>query len=202
MIQTENTFGCVGNTIRLRSGRYFNLADPKPNQFTLQDISGALSKICRFGGQIDRFYSVAEHSCLCASVAVGDGHSSEVARACLLHDAAEAFIGDCVKPLKIMLPDYSRIESAVEDAIAQHFGIVWDAETCRIVREIDHSMLIHERRKLLSRDKVKWAGEDQVRDFTFDLACLDSFEAENFFNRMAKALGVRGTVYASTSLKV
>lgn len=47
----KNTFGCVANSIRLRSGRYLDLADPKPDQFTLDDIAGALSKICRFGGQ-------------------------------------------------------------------------------------------------------------------------------------------------------
>jgi hypothetical protein len=33
--------GCVGSTIQLRSGLYFNLKDPKPEQFTLADMSAA-----------------------------------------------------------------------------------------------------------------------------------------------------------------
>lgn len=41
---SSNSFGCVNNTIRLRSGLYFDLADPKPEQFTFADIAGALSK--------------------------------------------------------------------------------------------------------------------------------------------------------------
>ncbi len=37
-------FGCVGNTIRLRSGRYFDLSDPQEDQFTLEDIAGGLRR--------------------------------------------------------------------------------------------------------------------------------------------------------------
>lgn len=100
-------FGCVKNTIRVRSGLYFDLLDPQPDQFTLSDIAGALSKICRFGGQIDYFYSVAEHSVHCFDQADRDGASPAVCRLALFHDAAEAFIGDVVKPLKVMLPEYA-----------------------------------------------------------------------------------------------
>ena len=116
-------FGCVKNTIRVRSGRYFDLLDPQPDQFTLADIAGALSKMCRFGGQIGRFYSVAEHSVLCAQQAAADGASIEVQAACLMHDAAEAFIGDVVKPLKVMLPQYHEVERRVELCIVRKYRL-------------------------------------------------------------------------------
>ena len=157
-----NTFGCVANTMKLRSGVYFDLNDPKPNQFTLADIAGALSKICRFGGQINWWYSVAEHSVHCAALAMKDGQSKWTCQAVLLHDAAEAFLGDVIKPLKIMLPEYSEIEKRVERVIAAKFRVDFEAHK-EVIREIDHAMLIAERRKLFGSDGVVWEGEYSVR---------------------------------------
>lgn len=48
-----NDFGCVNNTIRLRSGLYFDLANPDPATIRIDDIAGALSKTSRFGGHGD-----------------------------------------------------------------------------------------------------------------------------------------------------
>ena len=106
----STAFGCVNNTMRLRSGCYFDLADPKPEHFRFADIAGALAKTCRFGGQIEHFYSVAEHSVHCAAQGESDGLPLGTQAALLMHDAAEAFTGDIIKPLKIMLPRYSTIE--------------------------------------------------------------------------------------------
>src|SRR5581483_7354063 len=118
LTQQPKAFGCINNTIRLRSGRYLDLADPRPDQFAFADIAGGLSKICRFGGQINHFYSVAEHCWHCCKLAGADGQCLETQVAVLMHDAAEAFCGDVVKPLKIMLPEYAEIERRVEAAIA------------------------------------------------------------------------------------
>lgn len=155
-------FGCVNNTIRLVSGKYLDLADPRPDQFELIDIAGGLSRICRFGGQCPVFYSVAEHSICCAEIAFEDGLPLEGVRAALFHDAAEAFVGDMVTPLKIMIPEYSAIEDRVMAALCERFGIdrfTWREE----LRRIDMSVLIAERNLLWPDDGVKWTGEDEVR---------------------------------------
>lgn len=182
-------FGCVGNTIRLRSGKYLDLANPKPDQFTFYDIAGALSKICRFGGQIERFYSVAEHSAHCAWVAQADGLSLKTRAALLLHDAAEAYIGDCVKPLKLMLPDYQRIEQRIENVIAEKFGVDFEREK-GAVRKIDQEMLIHERRLLFSRDSIEWFCENEVRPLNVRLACWEPAQAESQFVIAAREIGI------------
>lgn len=188
-MRDTTAFGCVSTTIRLRSGLYLDLDSPQPEQFTFGDIAGALSKICRFGGQIDRYYSVAEHLCHCTVQARIDGLPLVTQRAVLLHDAAEAFIGDVVKPLKIMLRDYQPIEYAMEKVIAAKFGVDFDVET-EAVRKIGREMLIAERRALFSTDNVKWTGEDAVRPITIQFECWDPKTAEENYWASALTLGI------------
>lgn len=101
-----------GPTILLLSGEYFDLAEPEACAFQVSDIAHALGNICRFTGHTQRFYSVAEHSVICSHMV-----PPEDAMAALMHDAAEAFIGDVSSPLKSLLPDYKAVEHRVEQAI-------------------------------------------------------------------------------------
>lgn len=84
----------VGPMIMLASGAYFDLLDPWGSEFTIEDVAHGLAHTCRYAGQCREFYSVAEHSINVADVS--DGFEIEA----LLHDAAEAFIGDVTRPLK------------------------------------------------------------------------------------------------------
>ncbi len=108
----------TGPTIALRSGAYFDFTKPELSEFSIRDIAHALGNICRFTGHTGRFYSVAEHSVHCSQI-VEDGHQF----AALMHDAAEAFVGDVAKPLKALLPDYAAIEERVEAAVLTRFGL-------------------------------------------------------------------------------
>lgn len=184
---TDN-FGCVGNTIRLRSGRYLDLRRPQPDQFTFADIAGGLSKICRFGGQCERFYSVAEHSYHCARQAMKDGLTIREQQCVLMHDAAEAFIGDIVKPLKIMLPDYAHLETLMENCILNKYDLDCDPN---LIREIDHAMLIAERRGMFSPDSETWTGENSVRKLSVDFKFWTPNEAEEMFVWRARELGIK-----------
>lgn len=167
MPATTKAFGCVGSTIRLLSDAYLDLQDPDPSLLTIRDVARALGNICRFGGQCNSFYSVAEHSMACCRRAVEEGLSRDVRLACLMHDAAEAFIGDVVKPLKILLePIYGPIEAKMEAAIATAFGVDFES-TADDWKRIDRMMLIAERHALFSADKVVWTGESEVERIAY-----------------------------------
>src|ERR1700734_2059257 len=84
----------VGPSIMLHSGAWFDFAAPHSSRFTIEDIAHGLANICRYSGQCNRFYSVAEHSVLVSEIAVGFELEA------LMHDAAEAFLGDITRPLK------------------------------------------------------------------------------------------------------
>lgn len=95
-----------------------DLSCPTEDKIQIEDIAAGLSMICRFGGQIQRFYSVAQHSLLVAALAPMD-----LKREALLHDAAEAYLGDVIKPLKVLLgAAYKQIETNFETVIFQKFG--------------------------------------------------------------------------------
>jgi len=75
---------------------------PKPEQIAVEDIAAALSKVCRFGAQASRFYSVAQHAVLVHDLVVEAGHR-ELAATALHHDSAEAYVCDLPSPLKALL---------------------------------------------------------------------------------------------------
>jgi len=161
MSQGIDTFGCISSTIKVASGHYLNLVDPKPSDIDIESIASALSKICRFGGHCPRFYSVAEHCIHAQTLAYLAGHDREPRLAVLLHDAAEAYIGDMVKPLKNLIPEYSVFETKIEAAIGARFGIDFDEHADKI-KQYDRSMLKTEKMTMWPNDSVSWAGFSEI----------------------------------------
>lgn len=154
---TPDRFGCVGSTIKVAAGHYVDLANPTPAMIDIQSIASALSKICRFGGHCPHYYSVAEHCVHATMMAQHDGVSDDALKCVLLHDAAEAYVGDVVKPLKVMLPDYTIIEQRIEAAIETAFGINFEAHGAT-VKLYDRSMLKAEKMRMWPDDAQEWAG--------------------------------------------
>lgn len=134
------------------SGARFHPLDPRPDEVDPVDIAHALSLLCRYGGHVDRFYSVAEH-CVLMSEAVPAEH----ALAALLHDATEAYVVDVPRPLKRYLGAYRDIEAGVWGAICLRFRVAGDLPAA--VKDADDRILLTERNALMSRTRFAWAQE-------------------------------------------
>ncbi|MDH4764320.1 phosphohydrolase [Pseudomonas sp. CBMAI 2609] len=65
----------------------------------------------------------------------------------LLHDAAEAYVGDMVSPLKDLLPGFKVIEARIWIAIAARFGIAQEMPAS--IKVADLVLMATERRDLL-----------------------------------------------------
>lgn len=141
----------AGNWIQTHSGRQYYPQDPRISDVLIDDIAHALSMQCRFVGQCNRFYSVAEHS-----VHVSRLVPPEHQLAGLLHDATEAYLGDISRPLKLILPEYKKLEDQNWFVIAAAFGL--DPELPEVVHEADATMVFVERRVLFSHriDAEDW----------------------------------------------
>lgn len=135
------------SVIQLRSGRYFDLHDPRPEMVDIVDIAHSLSHLCRFNGHTEWHYSVAQHSFICSYLV-----EPQFALEGLLHDAHEAYIGDISRPVRNLLGDsVNALEARVQSAISHRFGVpeVMSPE----VRKIDNAMLGVERRHLLKEQE-------------------------------------------------
>jgi len=125
------------------SGLAFDLIDPAPAMVSIKDIALSLANQCRFNGHTKRFYSVAEH-CLYVSRVL----PRELAFCGLMHDAAEAYVGDMVSPLKALLPSFRDVEGRVWDAISRRFRLptaipaeVEDADRRLLATELEWLLL-------------------------------------------------------------
>lgn len=134
-----------GRNMSTSSGLPFWPESPLAEEIRIEDIAAHLSRLCRFNGALRadvEIYSVAQHSCL-VSDNVPVGYKLEG----LLHDAAEAYLGDCIKPLKMAMPEREKWESRLELVVRNKFGL------CRHkspqVREADYRAVLTERRDLL-----------------------------------------------------
>jgi hypothetical protein len=102
--------------IRTFTGRSVDPFNMRAEDIDIVDIAHALSMICRYGGHVSQFYSVAEHSCL-----VSFSLPRELALWGLLHDAGEAYLGDIPTPIKTKI--HREREDAVMLAVIERFNL-------------------------------------------------------------------------------
>lgn len=139
-----------------------NLFPPaKPD--LIRYLAKGLCRVSRFNGY-GGHYSVAQHSCLVADL-YPHQEDVNVVLALLLHDAAEAVIGDVPKPWKAILPDFQKLETQVNVELGSKHRLPVPGFTPGTVEEMvsryDHLAFLYEAACLFGADWKKQFGLEQ-----------------------------------------
>lgn len=136
-------------TVLTYSGKLVDLYQPEPDTIDFADIAMALGRLNRYNGHTTRPYTVAEHSIRMSYLV-----PEEDAVWALVHDAAEAFTGDIISPVKRLCPELYVMERALLDVICDKLGLPRDMPAS--VLEADERLLATEARMFLTGD-ISWA---------------------------------------------
>lgn len=121
MSKNKTTDGCF----RTLTGLKFSLTDPKPEMITIEDIAAGLAHKGHYSGLTPKYFSIAEHCLLTENLCacINDIEDYELRLIALLHDASEAYIGDIIRPLKDLVPEFRNIENKIHEAIFKKFDL-------------------------------------------------------------------------------
>lgn len=174
----------IGDWMMTYTGRKFFPLDPRAEDIDLRDIAWGLAHQCRYNGHGRFFYSVAEHSVLMSR------HFSETlpSREALLHDAAEAYIGDVIRPLKRSLPQFVEIEANLERVIFARFNL--PAILRDEIKAADTAILTDERNRLFDPEVCEahgWSARERLGVHIEGWSPVDAF---GLFMQRAGALGL------------
>jgi 5'-deoxynucleotidase YfbR-like HD superfamily hydrolase len=133
-----NIFDAPKDSIRTNSGLYINVFEPTSEMICIEDIAHSLASLPRFGGHLNKHYSVAQHSVMCCERAI----TLEDKKAALMHDASEAYMLDIPTPIKAKLPDYKNYEANLMSFIAKKYNFTFPLTES--VHAIDREMLLYE----------------------------------------------------------
>ena len=134
------------------SGKKFYWENPTEDAIEIRDIAHSLSLQCRFNGHCNYFYSVAEHSIRVSRACQEEG-GSELAPYGLLHDSAEAYVGDIVRGLKSMFPMIAETENKILEVILRKFELSYPLPA--IVHQVDDYILGLELMEMMNMPEIE-----------------------------------------------
>lgn len=149
-----------GDWIQTYTGKKMYPLDPLPEEICIADIAHALSYINRYTGHARFGISVAQHSALVAKLL-----PKKLQLAGLLHDAAEAYLGDVSRPVKKttyflvngQYIHFSLIEERLLRVIFSALNVGWPSdEDWLLIHQADNRLLATEARDLMSPLQEDW----------------------------------------------
>ncbi len=152
---------------------------PREEDLCLEDIAHSLSRLCRFNGHCQGFYSVAQHCVHMVEAMQVMDHPLPELRWALMHDAAEAYIADVARPLKKMIPAFGEAEARLLEVIARKFGLGWPMPEC--IKQWDLVMLQTERRDLMGTAPMPWKTDELAEPLKTQIYAWSHREAEKEF---------------------
>jgi len=129
-----------GEWLATYSGSKFHFTNPQVEEIKIKDIAHHLSLLCRFNGACREFYSVADHS-----IRVSRLVPYNLKLAALLHDAAEAYIGDISRPVK-----YAHKLDETERILTNAIDLRYSINSIHpLIKQADNVMIATEARDLM-----------------------------------------------------
>jgi hypothetical protein len=147
--------------IETRSGRRFDVANPREEDVDIEDIALALAQTCRFGGHALRWISVAWHSVVVHDI-----------MAMLRKDSTARLARCCMTPPKPMWATcpgrsswHSRISSRPRTECRTSFtgnlGLQPSSELLALIRKVDNQTLLEEARAYMATGGRGWELPDE-----------------------------------------
>jgi len=178
------------------TGKTIYPLNPNPEDICFEDIVHHLSIIPRYNGATSKPYSVAEHSVILADYAKADGQVPVVCLNYLLHDAAEAYLQDIIKPVKMSFPLIEDIENRLLHMIHEVLDVPYVEGAVReLIKLADARVILDEREALLPNHKPENAWNmEQYEPLGVEVHGLPWHEAADEFTfcyqeLIAKMLG-------------
>jgi len=173
-----------GPHIATYGGGYFNLLNPDETPVAIAAIANGLGNTCRFAGQCDPFYSVAQHSVI-GSYLTEPGYQYEF----LMHDAPESLIHDITKPLKLELKDYQAVEKRVEESLSRQYRFTVPMPDA--VKVTDLRMLATEQQQVMGHTE-EWLLAEGHKPYDVRLTYWEPHVAkQRFLERYLQLGGMR-----------
>lgn len=186
-----------GDWMETSTGRQCYVLGPDP-RFTAEDIAAGLARRCRFGGQLRRgvwHYSVAEHCVLLVRWArenIPHKVDERLLRTLLMHDAAEALIGDMVRPIKPFMQEFCALDRQLSRVIATRYNLSFPAgDWPTWVHELDSRILKDEREQVMCFAAGNKWKIDHLEPLGVSIQAWNARQAFDEFLHEMLQLGVR-----------
>lgn len=196
--ELPNNYDGADGWIETNSHETYFYGKRNPENINILDIAHGLSNLCRYSGQCNYFYSVAQHSCIVHDVA--PIHLKAIG---LFHDAAEAYISDIPRPVKNIVPEIKKLERKIQIEVSERFKLTfpWSSQI-----EILDSQLMLREAQLLFDGGVSWTVEGlppleinipsfwspkrAKREFLFryEVLCNDVYILDGFWNNFHRKI--------------
>lgn len=158
-------------TFRTYSGKTINILEPTPDMIELRDIAKGLGYNAHFSGQSPEFFSIAEH-CLLTEELVKKEYPKdyELRLIALLHDAAEAYIGDMIHPIKVLFPEFKAMENKLLSVIFEKFNLPYyrlsEVKPFDLQAQDIEAIAFYQR----PRKEIRYYNPDYAVDYFSDIA--------------------------------
>lgn len=153
--------------LKTYTGKVIRPHDIRPEDVEIDEVAHALANLNRFNGHSRLPMPVAHHSVLVSLLC-----DPEDAKEALLHDAAEAYVGDLIEPIKKWLRylgqrGFDELEWHTTQSVWTRFDIPFDPNDSSLspsVRWADMSILVMEMANLYGdEDPVKeWGLPEEI----------------------------------------